>query len=74
MRHVSHEEGQRYAENNNMLFFETSALNGLNIDILFRDLAAEIVSTENKKKTINKSEVVQAFFTMPRNNKSHQCG
>jgi len=34
-RQVSHEEGEEFAKKNNMLFFETSALSGKNIDLLF---------------------------------------
>ena len=36
-RQVSHEEGEEFAKKNNMLFFETSALSGKNIDLLFND-------------------------------------
>ena len=36
-RQVSHEEGEEFASRNNMLFFETSALSGKNIDLVFND-------------------------------------
>ena len=43
-RQVSHEEGEEFAKKNNMLFFETSALSGKNIDLLFND-SVEAIET-----------------------------
>lgn len=43
IRTISYEEGKNLATSNNMLFFETSALNGNNIEKLFYDSAETIV-------------------------------
>ena len=43
MRNISYEEGEELANRFNMMFFETSALNGDNIDKLFNDTAETIV-------------------------------
>ena len=42
-RVVSTEEGQKFADDNNLLFFETSALNGSNIKELFNAAATNLV-------------------------------
>ena len=42
-RQVSQEEGQKFAEENNLVFFETSALNGNNIEEIFVQSATELV-------------------------------
>jgi Ras-related protein Rab-2A len=41
-RKVTYEEGEDFANRNNMQFFETSALNGTNIDKLFNDTVESI--------------------------------
>ena len=43
IRNISYEEGEDLANRFNMMFFETSALNGDNIDKLFNDTAETIV-------------------------------
>ena len=43
-RQVKQEEGQQFADENNLVFFETSALNGNNIEEIFYQSAAELVN------------------------------
>ena len=47
-RKVSFEEGQQMAKNNNMMFFETSAKSGANVDKIFEQSAKEIDSKLNE--------------------------
>ena len=47
-REVQTQEGEDLAERNNMLFYETSALSGKNINKLFNDAVKEIISKINK--------------------------
>jgi small GTP-binding protein len=47
-RVVSYEEGKDFAERNNMLFYETSALNGKNIDKLFKETLEKIIQKMNE--------------------------
>ena len=42
-RQITYEEGEEFANRNNMQFFETSALNGNNIDKLFNDTVENII-------------------------------
>ena len=42
-RQVSQEEGKKYAEENNLVFYETSALNGNNIEEIFVQSATELI-------------------------------
>ena len=42
-RQITYEEGEDFANQNNMQFFETSALNGSNIDELFNDTVESII-------------------------------
>jgi len=49
-REIKTEEGQEFAEKNNMLFFETSALNGNNIQELFNQTAKIILDNIHKSK------------------------
>ena len=47
-REVSKEEAQAYAEDNHMLFYETSAFNGTNINDIFEELM-QTIYTERRK-------------------------
>ena len=42
-RQVSKEEGEKFAKENNLVFFETSALTGNNIEKIFTQSATELV-------------------------------
>ena len=43
-RQVTYEEGKQYADENNLVFFETSALNGNNIEEIFIQSATDLVN------------------------------
>ncbi len=47
-RKVTFEEGQEMAKNNNLMFFETSAKTGENVDKIFEDSAKEIYNKINQ--------------------------
>ena len=42
-RQVTEEEGKKFAEENNLVFFETSALNGNNIEEIFVQSATNLI-------------------------------
>ena len=43
-RQVTTEEGEKFAEENNLIFYETSALNGNNIEEIFVNSATDLVT------------------------------
>ena len=47
-RAVPKEEAEEFAKNNNMLFYETSALTGVNIQKMFQDSAKKIIANASK--------------------------
>ncbi|ETO18051.1 hypothetical protein RFI_19246 [Reticulomyxa filosa] len=51
-RQVSRTEGEKYAETNNMLFFETSAVNGMNINQAFGALIHELIQTQKNPSSL----------------------
>ena len=53
LREVSREEAEIYAKNNHMLFFETSALNGNNINDIFEELIQSIYTEKRKIPYLN---------------------
>ena len=55
-REVTKEEAQTYAKNNNMLFYETSALNGNNINDIFEELMQAIYTEKRKIPYLNNIE------------------
>ena len=56
-RIISTKEGQDFANDNNLLFFETSAIQGINVNECFDALVNEIY--RNDPKTINKREIYE---------------
>jgi Ras-related protein Rab-2A len=42
-RQVTYEEGKKFAQDNNLVFYETSALNGNNIEEIFNQSASQLV-------------------------------
>ena len=56
-REVSYEEGKNFAEENNLLFFETSAKDGNNIQEIFLESATLLVDKiENKEIKLDQSD------------------
>jgi len=56
-REVSYEEGKNFAEENNLLFFETSAKDGNNIQEIFLESATLLVDKiENKEIELDQSD------------------
>ena len=57
-REISTEEGQQFAEDNNLLFFETSNLTGFNVNECFNALINRIYENDpNKNKLENNIEI-----------------
>ena len=57
-REILTEEGQKFAEDNNLLFFETSNLTGFNVNECFNALINRIYENDpNKNKLINNVEL-----------------
>ena len=57
-REVSKNEAQTYAENNHMLFFETSAYNGNNINDIFEELLQTIYTERRKIPELNERDTL----------------
>jgi GTPase SAR1 family protein len=56
-REVSYEEGKNFAEENNLLFFETSAKDGNNIQEIFLESATLLVDKiENREIKLEESD------------------
>jgi len=56
-RAVSYDEGKKFAEENNLLFYETSAKDGTNISEAFADTAKNLVEKiESGQITLNSAE------------------
>ena len=66
-RIVREEEGDNFAKGNGYLFYESSALNGKNVDNVFYDLSEKIISTFDNSFILNLSE--SDFLDMKDNNK-----
>ncbi|CAL6072102.1 Rab11 [Hexamita inflata] len=57
-RQVSFEEGQNFAQLNNMMYLETSALNGMNVEEAFKQLASCILSKQQAPVQDKKEELL----------------
>ena len=44
VRQVTYDEGKKFSDENNLVFFETSALNGKNIEEIFVQSATDLVN------------------------------
>ena len=49
-RNISSEQASKFAEDNNILYCETSSKDGLNVDVPFETLTKEIISKKNNKR------------------------
>ena len=54
-REVSYEEGKKFAEDNKLMFFETSAMSSYKVNESFEDLLQEIYN--ERRKVTNRREV-----------------
>ena len=68
-RQITYEEGEDFANQNNMQFFETSALNGSNIDKLFNDTVESIIKKIENNYYKDKDCGIE-FHHNPNNNKT----
>ena len=60
-RKVQIEEGENFSKNNGVHFYETSAIDGTNVNVVFEFLAKEIVNDQEKTGNKNKrsSQILQ---------------
>ena len=82
-RQVSYEDGKKFAEENDMLFFETSAKEGNNIQEIFSESVSILVDKIEKKEIkletsnagikIDNSEDDDKEFVIKLKNKSKCC-
>ena len=82
-RQVSYEDGKKFAEENDMLFFETSAKEGNNIQEIFSESVSILVEKKKKKEIkletsntgikIDNSEDDDKEFVIKLKNKSKCC-
>ena len=75
-REVNEEVARKIAEDNGMLYVETSAINGVQVDNAFITLANELVSTKEKEpppsEPVEESLVINLESVLP-NKKKEKC-
>ena len=54
-RAIEKETAEKYSESHDMKYFETSAKNGTNIELIFKEIAGLILSKKSEKIEINKT-------------------
>ena len=75
-RQVSQEEGRSFAEENNLVFYETSALNGNNIEEIFVQSATELIRKIEAGELSNTNDTGIKVFNYSNNdqNKKKKSG
>ena len=54
-REIEKEIAEKYSENHGMNYFETSAKDGTNVELIFKEIAGLILSKKSEKIEINKT-------------------
>ena len=54
-REIEKETAEKYSESHGMNYFETSAKDGTNVDLIFKEIAGLILSKKSEKIEINKT-------------------
>jgi small GTP-binding protein len=70
-RDVTFEEGEEFAKNNNMIFFECSAKNDVNVLTVFNELV-KIIDDKNVKMKLNNNYPINDNNIVISNKSSHQ--
>ena len=72
-RRVTIEEGQQMAKNHNLLFFETSAKTGENIDQTIRFLVKEVINKNSGNNDNNNGNIVIDNNDLRKNDENSKC-
>ncbi|XP_074633589.1 ras-related protein Rab-6A [Acropora palmata] len=73
-RQVTTEEGQRKANELNVMFIETSAKAGYNVKQLFRKVAAALPGMESTSEKTNKDDLIEVKLKEPQPEPQQQSG
>ncbi|KAJ6241294.1 rab2a [Anaeramoeba flamelloides] len=57
-REITYEEGEKFAKEHGLLFFETSACSSENIDLVFKE-TAKLINSKVKNGSIKREEIIQ---------------